>query len=143
ALILTRPRSLLLCPGLSFAASTSPLLQYSTSLRAIFTPTAIAVDSSGNIYVAGNAIIDPATSQTAVLVAKMNPQASQYLYVRFLNGSVGDYANAIAVDAAGNAYVAGSTASPDFPVTSGGNLGTPPAGQASRRSFVAQLHGNR
>jgi uncharacterized protein (TIGR03437 family) len=140
--MLIRTLSLLLSSGLALAASTFPVLKYSTYLRDSFTPTAIAVDSSGNIYVAGNAIIDPATAQTAVLVAKMNPQASQYLYVRFLNGSVGDYANAIAVDAAGNAYVAGSTASPDFPVTSGGNLGTSPAGQASRRSFVAKLDAN-
>jgi uncharacterized protein (TIGR03437 family) len=140
--MLIRALSLLLFSGLAFAAPTFPVLKYSTYLRDSFTPTAITVDSSGSVYVAGNAIIDPATSQTAVLVAKMDPQASQYLYVRYLNGSVGDYANAIAVDAAGNAYIAGSTASPDFPVTSGGNLGTAPTGQADRRSFVAKLNAN-
>src|SRR5664279_3740838 len=101
--MLTKALSLLLSSGLAFAASTFPVLKYSTYLRDSFTPTAITVDSSGNIYVAGNAIIDPATAQTAVLVGKLNPQASQYLYVRYLGGSVGDYANAIAVDATGNA----------------------------------------
>jgi uncharacterized protein (TIGR03437 family) len=140
--MLMRTLSLILSTGLAFAASAFPVLTYSTYLRDSFTPKAIAVDSSGNIYVAGNAIVDPTTSQTTVLVVKLNPQASQYLYVRYLGGSVGDYANAIAVDGTGNAYVAGSTASPDFPVTGGGNLGTAPAGQSSRRSFVAKLDAN-
>ncbi len=130
--------------GLVFAATapTFPVLTYSTYLRDSFTPNAITTDASGNIYMAGNAIVDPSTSQTAVLVVKLNPQASQYLYARYLGGSVNDYANAIVVDGAGNAYVAGSTASPDFPVTSGGNLGTAPTGQSSQRSFVAKLDPN-
>jgi hypothetical protein len=37
----------------------------------------------------------------------------------YLAGSVQDTGNAITMDSAGNIYVAGSTASPDFPVTSG------------------------
>jgi uncharacterized protein (TIGR03437 family) len=131
--------SLILFSGLAFAAPTFPVLTYSTYLRDSFTPQAIATDASGNIYLAGNAIVDPATSQSTVLVVKLNPQASQYLYVRYLGGSVKDAANAIAVDAAGNAYVAGSTASPDFPVTSGGNLGTAPRGLSNQRSFVIKL----
>ena len=44
------------------------------------TPKAIAVDSSGNIYIAGNAIVDLATSQTAVLVAKLNPELEGAVY---------------------------------------------------------------
>ena len=48
-----------------------------------------------------------------LLVVKLNPQATQYFYVRYLGGSVNDSANAIAVDSAGNAYVAGYTRSPD------------------------------
>jgi uncharacterized protein (TIGR03437 family) len=127
---------------LAASAATFPVLTYSTYLRDSFTPKAIAADSSGNIYITGYAIVDPAAAQTTVLVVKLNPQASEYLYVRYLGGSVGDYANAIAVDGAGNVYIAGSTASPDFPVTSGGNLGTAPMGLASQRSFVAKLDPN-
>src|SRR5580704_1885446 len=130
---------LLLFSGLAFAASAFPVLTYSTYLRDNFTPKAIATDSSGNVYLAGNAIVDPATSQSTLLVVKLNPQASQYLYVRYLGGSVNDSANAIAVDATGNVYIAGSTTSPDFPVTSGGNLGTAPTGPSNPRSFVAKL----
>jgi uncharacterized protein (TIGR03437 family) len=134
-------RTLFLCSALTLAASaaTFPVLTYSTYLRDSFTPKAIATDSSGNIYITGYAIVDPAAAQTAVLVIKLNPQGSEYFYVRYLSGSVDDYANAIAVDAAGDAYIAGSTASPDFPVTTGGNLGTAPTGQLDQRSFVAKL----
>ena len=63
-----------------------------------FTPNAIATDSAGNIYLAGNAIVDPLASQTTVMVVKLNPNASGYVYARYLGGSVNDYANAIAAD---------------------------------------------
>jgi hypothetical protein len=139
-----RTLSVLLFSGLALAAS-YPVLTYSTYLRDSFTPMAIATDSSGNIYMAGNAIIDPtsypSTSQTAALVVKLNPQATQYLYVRYLGGSVNDYANAIAVDSTGNAYIAGATASPDFPVTTGVGSGAP-ASQSNQRSFVTKLDPN-
>jgi uncharacterized protein (TIGR03437 family) len=132
-----------LSAGLALAAtpSTFPALTYSTYLRGNFTPNAIATDSSGNIYLAGNAIVDPPNSQTTILVLKLNPQASQYLYVRYLGGSLNDSANAIAVDSAGNAYVAGVTTSPDFPATTSGNLAAPPT-TGTERSFVAKLNAN-
>jgi uncharacterized protein (TIGR03437 family) len=143
--VLIRSLSLLLSSGVAFAASapTFPVLTYSTYLRDSFTPKAIATDPAGNIYLAGTAIVDPGTSQTTALVVKLNPQASQYLYIHYLGGSFYDQANAIAVDSAGNAYVAGFTNSPDFPVTPGGGLGTPPAApQFSSRSFVTKLDPN-
>src|ERR1700732_1469936 len=97
-LMLIRTFSLLLFSGLALAASSFPVLTYSTYLRDNFTPKAIATDSSGNVYIAGTAIVDPSTSQSTVLVVKLSPQASQYLYVRYFGGSVNDSANAIAVD---------------------------------------------
>ena len=132
--------SLLLCSGLAIAATARafPALAYSTYLRDNFTPHAITTDSSGNIYLAGDAIVDPPSAQTTVLVVKLNPQASGYLYVRYLGGSVNDSARALAVDSAGNAYIAGVTTSPDFPATSAG-LATPPAA-GTERSFVAKLN---
>ena len=75
--------------GLVFAAGapTYPSLTYSTYLRSGFTPSAIATDSAGNIYLAGNLSVNPPTVQTTVMVMKLNPQASDYLYVRYLGGS--------------------------------------------------------
>jgi uncharacterized protein (TIGR03437 family) len=134
-----RTLSLFFFSGVAWSAPSYPVLTYSTYLRDSFTPKAIATDSSGNIYIAGNAIVDPATSQNTVLVVKLNPQGNQYLYVRYFGGSIKDSANAIAVDAAGNAYIAGTTASPDFPVTSGGHLATASTGLSSQRSFVIKL----
>lgn len=140
-----RTLSVFLCAAFAFAAPTAtyPELTYSTYLRDAFTPKAIATDPAGNIYIAGNAVVDPATSQTGVLVVKLDPKASKYLYVRSLSGSILDAASAIVVDSLGNAYVAGATNSPDFPVTAGGTLGTaPPAPAFSSRSFLAKLDPN-
>jgi uncharacterized protein (TIGR03437 family) len=141
--VLTHTLPLLLLSELAFAAPAPsfPVLTYSTYLRDSFTPKAIATDSSGNIYMAGNAIVDPGTLQSTVLIVKLNPLATQYLYVRYVGGSVNDSATSIAVDAAGNAYVAGSTTSPDFPVTTGGNMAMA-ASSASPKSFVAKFDPN-
>ncbi len=131
----------LFCSGLTLAATPSyPVLTYSTYLRDSFTPNAIATDAAGNIYMAGNAIVDPATSQTTALVVKLNPQATQYLYVRYLGGSVKDQANAMSVDSSGNAYIAALTSSPDFPVTGSSNLPIPPPSLSTQRSFIAKLN---
>src|SRR5262245_61294472 len=85
----------------------------------------IAVDGAGNAYFTGrvngggNCYADVASG---VLVAKLDP-AGAVLYARELGGSLADSSvgQAIAVDAAGNAYVAGiaNSASHDFPTTPG------------------------
>jgi hypothetical protein len=93
----------------------------------------IAVDSSGNAYVTGytNSTDFPFTSgafQTAcgspsscenAFVAKIGPTGSALVYSTYLGGSGGDYAQGIAVDSSGNAYVTGQTQSTNFPVTPG------------------------
>jgi uncharacterized protein (TIGR03437 family) len=113
-------------------------LTYSTYLRDGFTPAAIATDASGNVLVAGAQVIDPLTSQLAMLIAKLNPQGTQYLYTRIISGSVGDLPAGIAVDATGNAYITGTAFSPDFPVTAGPQPGTLP-GPKGTRAFVIKL----
>ncbi len=100
----------------------------------------IAVDAGTNAYVAGATtstdfpIIAGAfqsapggTGATNVFVSKFNPTGSALLYSTYLGGTVVDYPAGIAVDSAGQAYVTGTTTSPDFP-TGGSNApfqGTP------------------
>ncbi len=70
--------------------------------------------------------------------AKLDPTGTHWIYATYLGGSSDDAGKAIAVDNNGNAYIAGSTSSPDFPVTSGAaqpNLG---GGQQSN-AFVAKI----
>lgn len=81
--------------------------------------TGIAVDPQGNAYIAGDGgCFSPA------FVRKLNPTGTSFLYTtligtgHFTTGCA-EQANGIALDAEGNAYVAGSTGSPDFPTTPG------------------------
>jgi len=92
----------------------------------------IAVDTLGNVYVTGytSSTDFPATpgafqktyggGLADAFVAKVNPTGNApLLYSTYLGGSDIDIGYAIAVDAAGNAYVSGHTASSNFPTTSG------------------------
>jgi len=91
----------------------------------------IAVDSLGNAYVTGGTAstdfpVTPGAFQTALaggsdaFVTKLDATGSALLYSTYLGGSGGEGGMfRIAVDSLGNAYVAGHTASTDFPVTVG------------------------
>ncbi len=75
--------------------------------------TCMAVDGAGNAYLAGHTLgaFDPAVVNAGghdAWVAKFNP-AGQRLWVRHIGSGAGDSAEAIAVDVAGNIYVAGQT----------------------------------
>jgi hypothetical protein len=95
---------------------------------------AIAVDAGGNAHVTGLAkslsrdfpttqgafrtndcSMPPSPSGLDGFVAKVNPAGNALVYCTFLCGAGDDLPNAIAIDAAGNAYVAGKTTSDDFP----------------------------
>jgi hypothetical protein len=79
----------------------------------------IAVDAQGNIYVAGTSHTMLHGIEPDAFIAKMDPSGSHLLWTTYLGGSGPDAAYTIAVDGAGNAYVAGTTSSADFPVTPG------------------------
>lgn len=101
-------------------------LVYSTFLGGSIsdTPWGLAVDGSGGIYVAGETSSDdfPVTNLSLIngtsdaFVTKLDPSGASLAYSTYLGGLDYDAATGgIAVDAAGNAYVAGNTDSLDFP----------------------------
>lgn len=132
-------RSLLLFAAALVPTAFSANLTISTYLKDGFTPAAIASDSQGNIYLAGSAVIDPASQSSGAAVAKVNPKATQYLYLTYFDSAASDLVSAIAIDSSGNAYIAGSTTNPNFPTVGGGALGAAPAGSTDARSFVTKL----
>ena len=87
---------------------------------------AIALDSAGDAYVTGetpsanfplaNAFQASIDGSLDAFVTELNPSGSAIVYSSYLGGSSVDYGNAIAVDLSGAAYVAGYTASTDFPL---------------------------
>ncbi len=100
---------------------------------------AVAVDASGNTYVAGTT----ASAETSfpdgdgigalpgpdrtfdgdqdAFIAKVRPDGRGLAYVGYIGGTASEFGLGVAVDAAGNAYVTGETASDEtsFPVGSG------------------------
>ena len=111
---------------------------------------AIAIDDAGNVYVTGKTASSnfPTTlgafdtsfngGNTDAFVVKLNSAGSGLAYATFLGGNNLDDGNAIAVDWADNAYVAGTTgSSANFPLTVGA-LATV-FGGATTDAFVARL----
>jgi len=69
---------------------------------------ALAVDGSGNVYVAGGSIGSGTSNDYATI--KYDASGSEQWVARYNgSGNADDYASALAVDAEGNVYVTGST----------------------------------
>jgi Calx-beta domain-containing protein/beta-propeller repeat-containing protein/uncharacterized protein DUF4214 len=86
----------------------------------------IAVDSAGNVYVAGatgsnntfptaNALQCARAGSADVFATKFNAAGSALVYSTYLGGANDDQARGVAIDSSGNAYIAGKTSSTDFP----------------------------
>jgi hypothetical protein len=100
---------------------------YSTFLggSAFDNGTGIAVDSSGNAYIAGttkstnfptvNSFQSTLAGRSNAFVAKIDSSGSALIYSTYLGGINTDSGYGITVNSAGNAYVTGETTSPDFP----------------------------
>jgi hypothetical protein len=95
----------------------------------------VVVDNLGNAYLPGftTSANFPSTARAyrracpnspcySGYVTKLSPGGNRLQYSTFLGGTVSGQLNSatgLAIDAAGNAYVTGITANPDFPTTSG------------------------
>lgn len=114
----------------------------------------VAVDGSGAVYVAGCTASAAGTFPVAggpdlsyngdefdvcdAFVAKTSADGTALVYAGYIGGSGGDFANGVAVDGAGNAYVTGGTTSDEtsFPVLGGPDLTYNGNGDA----FVAKVN---
>ena len=112
-----------------------PVLGYSTYLggTSIDAGNGIAVAPDGSAFITGGTFSTyfptanplqpdaggPNDFSQDAFVSKISADGSTLVYSTFLGGSSQDVGNGIAVDTFGNAYVAGTTFSADFPVTAG------------------------
>lgn len=110
----------------------------------------IAVDDGGNAYVVGATSSPNFPTRGATnaefrgiwdaYIAKISPNGQQFLYSTFIGGSGYDDAYSIAVDAEGNAYIAGQTLSFDFPAPNGFQRG---AAGGGGDTFVTKISTTR
>jgi hypothetical protein len=143
------------------ANSGSSQLVYSTYLGSSGNDegNGIAVDTSGNAYIAGTTGGSgfPVTGTAGprggddAFVTKLNASGSSLVYSVRMGGSFNDSGFAIAIDPSNNAYVAGYTTSPDYPISSAkqafyGGVGdgfvTKLNSSASQLSYSTFLGGN-
>jgi hypothetical protein len=103
----------------------------------------VAVDGAGGAYVAGwtdSTDFPPAGAFQSdqggrdAFVAKVSTSGSSFVYSTYLGGALEDVAEAVAVDAAGAAHVAGYTSSTDFPTANAQQTDQP-----LEDAFVARL----
>jgi len=89
--------------------------------------SAVAVDPSGNIYIAGNTtspdlLVSNAfqTAPSNMFILKLSPDGKSVTYLSYFGGaSGGGSVAALATDAKGNLYLTGTTAASNFPMTPG------------------------
>jgi hypothetical protein len=134
-----------------------PVLNYSTYLGGSVDDggAAIAVDGSGNAFIAGiSSSLDfppgtkgtggtaPAGNLGVSFVAELDPTGTKLLYSGYLagtNSNVNEQAWGIAVDSAGKVYVTGQTYSTDFPTTSVGFKQSPNPTNVNGTSYLVKL----
>lgn len=127
-------------PGPAFVAKLNPggpTMVYSTYFESSFYD--MTADAAGGVYLTGGGktvVATPGAFQMSsagspAFIVKLKPDGSR-AYATLLGGSVDEAGYSIAVDAAGAAWVAGHTDSPDFPVT------MPPT-ETTNQAFVAHL----
>lgn len=125
-----------------------------------FSGVPLAIDSSHDVYVAGQATVGFPTTTGAfrrapsgtnckdlnnnpapcpdAFVTKLSPGGGTLIYSTFLGGSNSDVVTGLALNSARMAFVTGTTKSTDFPVTANAFQKTTPAG-GNETAFVTAL----
>lgn len=123
-----------------------PTLTYASFLggSSFDEPRGVAVDGDGNAYVVGQTQSTQATfpdgdgfgsipgfdqtitSNGGAFLVKVNPAGTGLVYATYIGGDAGAIAFAVAVDAAGSAYVAGNTSSTEATFPDGNGFGSIP-----------------
>jgi len=110
--------SLLLCI-LAVVASTANSADFTTYIGDVnqYQVAALTTDAAGNTYVTGGRVIQmpSGATPTDVFVTKLDP-AGNIVFTTTFGGKGSDQGAAIAVDAAGNIWVGGSTSSTNLPL---------------------------
>ncbi len=110
----------------------------------------LALDVSGNAYLAGHTSSSNFPTANAfqtvfggggndAFLVKIKSDGSSRLYSTYLGGSGAEEAHAVVVNGAGEAHLAGTTSSPDFPLRNAAqpSLGSPDLGDAFVTAFDA------
>jgi hypothetical protein len=121
----------------------------------------IAIDSAGEAFITGpttstdEGFASPGAYQTECrdskelfpkceigdgFIAKLNAAGSERVYATYLGGNHGDVATAIALDAAGDAYVTGFTQSTDLKPSEGAFQSEKRGGLLGQDAFVSELN---
>ena len=122
-----------------------------------FSENAIAVDSAGDVYLAGGAslglLLTPGAYQTTYIgpaagcggctmgfALELKPDGSALIFSTYLGGSQGDQVTGLVLDSNRNLFMTGNTYSPDFPTTPGAFDTTFPGSQPSGQTFVTEMN---
>jgi hypothetical protein len=139
--------------------SSGTSLVYSTYIGGALTEYGfgIAVDLNNHAYITGRTNSNPFPTTVGAFqtisnggnqeafVSKLSPAGDSLVYSTYLGGSGWDFAHGIVIDSVGNAYLAGGTASFDFPITNplqGTNNGPICAFPGCGDAFVAIMNSN-
>lgn len=108
-------------------------------------PQAMALDANDNTYIMASTStgsfatvngIEPYSNGSDILLAEIDASGTSQLFATYLGGSATELPGGITVDSNGDIYVAGSTDSIDFPVTSAAFQNLP---LGSTDSFILKI----
>ncbi len=99
-----------------YSLTIDPVVAYSSFLGGTATDEghAVAVNASGDFFIAGRTFSTTGSNSHVLLLKAL--ASGNFVQSVFGGTSGNDSANAIALDSAGNVYLAGSTTSADFPI---------------------------